>query len=461
MRGHRLGVDVLDRQEGIAAGHDALRLRQVLPARRLEGAGRAHDEDAVPDLEQLVELDRLELHDVVHEIGHRRDHVVHALLEGVVHHARRVPAREEVVQQAEEDDLVHFYDFGDVEVSQRPHQDVVLLAVRVGPEEHARHHQHGLDGTQAPVVVLLLREQVFEQRVQRVELGRERLGRHEALGHEHVLADHDEVGDHDGHRPEQRLEALRQGRPPQVPGVHRDVRAARFVELHDVALDGRHARLLVERTAGLLGGLLGRHDALDARAHGLELDRAHREHLGDQPIKLVEAAPAPAAGQPLEDVAQRLVVHLRGTVEDVAALAQRAGEVLGALRLARAGRPRRRAAHAQVQGLGGGHVDAVGQRRHHEARTVPQVLEPVVERRVQDEREPAVLLGVVLHFQLTLPFKRGDLVHFHSKRPFDHVSRMGVVGNHAHDLGPRRLVEVRHHALDEVRELLQRLLLEV
>ena len=44
-----------------------------------------------------------------------------------------------------------------------------------------------------------------------------------------LLADEDEVGHHDRHGPEERLQTLGQGRSPKITGVHRDVRAARRV----------------------------------------------------------------------------------------------------------------------------------------------------------------------------------------------------------------------------------------
>ena len=44
---------------------------------------------------------------------------------------------------------------------------------------------------------------------------------------------------------------------------------------------------------------------LDAVAHRLELHGAHGEHLGDEAVELVEAAPGAGGGEALEDVAHR------------------------------------------------------------------------------------------------------------------------------------------------------------
>lgn len=49
-------------------------------------------------------------------------------------------------------------DLGRVEVTQRPHEHLVLGPESVAALELARHHEDGLDGTQAPIVVVLLRQ---------------------------------------------------------------------------------------------------------------------------------------------------------------------------------------------------------------------------------------------------------------------------------------------------------------
>lgn len=61
----------------------------------------------------------------------------------------------EVPDQAHEDGHVISHNLGDVEVPQGAHQDLVLRPVRVSSLQGSRHHQHGLDGPQAPVVMIL------------------------------------------------------------------------------------------------------------------------------------------------------------------------------------------------------------------------------------------------------------------------------------------------------------------
>lgn len=66
-----------------------------------------------------------------------------------------IQGREEVPDQAHEHWYVIGHDLGDVEISQGAHQDLVLGAVRVPSLQGSCHHQHRLDGPQAPVVVIL------------------------------------------------------------------------------------------------------------------------------------------------------------------------------------------------------------------------------------------------------------------------------------------------------------------
>lgn len=68
---------------------------------------------------------------------------------------RDIQGRKEVPNQAHEHWHIIGHDLGDVEVSQGAHQDLVLGAVRVSSLQGSRHHQHRLDGPQAPVIVVL------------------------------------------------------------------------------------------------------------------------------------------------------------------------------------------------------------------------------------------------------------------------------------------------------------------
>ena len=83
--------------------------------------------------------------------------------------------------------------------------NLVLGSIPLRPFQAASHHQHGLDGPQPPVVVILLGQQLLAQRVQGDELPGQGLGLKESLRHEHDLADQPEIGDTHGTRPEENL----------------------------------------------------------------------------------------------------------------------------------------------------------------------------------------------------------------------------------------------------------------
>lgn len=68
---------------------------------------------------------------------------------------RHVQGREKVPNQPHEHRQVVGHDFGDVEVSQCPHEHLVLCPAGVPSLQGAGHHQHRLDGSQAPVIMIL------------------------------------------------------------------------------------------------------------------------------------------------------------------------------------------------------------------------------------------------------------------------------------------------------------------
>ena len=62
---------------------------------------------------------------------------------------------EQVGYEAQEDGVVVRHDLGQVEVAKGPHQHLVLGTLRVASLQSASHHQHRLDGTEAPIVMVL------------------------------------------------------------------------------------------------------------------------------------------------------------------------------------------------------------------------------------------------------------------------------------------------------------------
>ena len=111
-----------------------------------------------------------------------------------------------------------------------------------------------------------------------------------------------------------------------------------------------------------------------------------------------------------EDVGHGLVVHLVRAVEDVARQRQRAGQVLGGLRLARARGPLGRAAVQQVDRRDHRAVAPVGQRRDDKPRPVAEVLVRVREARVRLARGAVVDVLLPVVAQLRDPLEVGAAV---------------------------------------------------
>ena len=117
--------------------------------------------------------------------------------------------------------------------------------------------------------------------------------------------------------------------------------------------------------------------------------------------------------------------------------------------------------------LGRGDVDAVGERRDHEAAGVAQILERVAEGRVADV-DPHVLLLVAValvvpRLELAEPLEAVLRLEAVGDQPQVDVARMGLERNQVHHLPPLQLVELALHQGDQVGQvldLLGRVLLE-
>ena len=79
-------------------------------------------------------------------------------------------AGEQVVDQALEHVQVGGHDLWQVEVPQGPQEEVLLRQLRLGALQRAGDHEQGLDGPQAPVVVVLLGQEVLAEAEQGDEL---------------------------------------------------------------------------------------------------------------------------------------------------------------------------------------------------------------------------------------------------------------------------------------------------
>ena len=150
-----------------------IRSEESPPRLSLPSAGVTDNEDRVPDKEDL-----LQLHDLHDEVLLRLQlqvtgGVLHRLFELLVPFPWNVQIWEEVWDEAQEDRSVIGHDLWHIEVSESAHEDLVLRPLSVASLEHPGHHQHRLDRPQAPVIVVLLGEQLFAQLVQGDELAGE------------------------------------------------------------------------------------------------------------------------------------------------------------------------------------------------------------------------------------------------------------------------------------------------
>ena len=80
--------------------------------------------------------------------------------------------------------------------------NLVLWSPSVSSLERASHHQHGLDGPQPPIVMVLLREKLFAESVESEELSGQNSSVKETFGHQHDLCDQFKVWHDHGTRSE-------------------------------------------------------------------------------------------------------------------------------------------------------------------------------------------------------------------------------------------------------------------
>ena len=467
VRGDRLRVKRVDESGAVSDcrcarcrvyGEVGLRRLERLPHARLARAGAAEREDAMANAEKLSQVDRLADKDVLRlelkpllvpvldvdlvlfehipdSFGHDRI----GLLGRVLH------LGEDVVDEAEEDTHVSVDELGHVRVAQCTHHDLKLGALRVGTLGATRDAQDALDRAQAPVVVVLFREQLHVELEEANELDREHLGRLEALGRELDLDDGRKVGRAHGNAAEERLEVLGQLGAPRVARVHRNEGTHR-------ALEGN--LLLLEDDLVC--------DGLDTVEQSAVLAGDHREHLDRDAVELVEAAPRARLRKPHEDVCHRLVVHLVGAVHHNDPDGEASTEILGRLGLACTRRARGRAAQTEAERLRERDVAAVGEAGDHEAAWVAHVLVRVLELGVRDVDHAVALLLVPAELELRLPRKvaRGlDAL----RNVLEHdVARMHLDGDERLDLGAHlagHLAEDHLHVHVQVGDLGHRVLL--
>ena len=150
-----------------------IRSEQCPPRLRLSSASITNNEDRVPDEENLFQLDNLHDEVLLRLQLQVTGGVLHCLFKLLVPLPWNIQIWKEVRDEAQEDWSVVRHDLWHIEVSESAHEDLVLGSLSVPSLEHPGNHQHGLDGPQAPIIVVLLGEQLFAQLVEGDELARE------------------------------------------------------------------------------------------------------------------------------------------------------------------------------------------------------------------------------------------------------------------------------------------------
>jgi hypothetical protein len=280
-----------------------------------------------------------------------------------------------------------------------------------------------------------LREEISTEEVKHSELGSESFSLNETFSHEHVLANELEIGNDDSNRSEKGLKTFGELRTTKITGVHGNVSTAGGIQTDLISLE--EESLLV---------------FLDGIEDSLELDGAHREHFGDESVKLIEATPRSRGGKTLEDTGETEIIHVIGAVEDVASLSDGIGEILGGLCLTGTSGTGGSATHLQVKGLCGCDVNSIGKRGNDESRTVTKVLVTVPELGIGDSEEEITLPGVEVHLELSLPLEVVGRCAFLNDHLINDISGVSINCNKAHDLLTERSIEVTLSHLNEFRE---------
>mmetsp|Transcript_12554 Transcript_12554/g.15114 ORF Transcript_12554/g.15114 Transcript_12554/m.15114 type:complete len:488 (-) Transcript_12554:4788-6251(-) len=307
-----------------------------------------------------------------------------------------------------------------------------------------RNVQRGLDRTQLPIVVSALRQQVLAQLVQNNKLPRQQLRNHETLRHQHDLANNDQIRDAHTHRPEQRLQRLRQLRTSWVSRVHRN-------ESHNTRPQ-RNLHIRKQKP------LLPRPNRIQ---HRLILGRTHRQHRHWDTIKLIKASPRTSLGKTLVRLSHHLEIHLIRTIKDVHLDTQRTRQVLHRLRLSGPRGTRRGTSQTQPLGLGQRDVATIRQRGNNQTSAVTDVLILVLDLRVADVNLRLLGLLVLDISELRLPLEGGSGVNAFVHQARDHITGVDINRTESHNLLPVSVGELSINQLDQVVQMLHLLPVEV
>ena len=132
---------------------------------------RADNEDRMSDIEEFIQLDNfcsvLFLRLQFHVTGCS----LNRLLQIWISFPWHIKIRKEIRDEAQEDRTIFSHYFGQVEVSECSHKDLGLGSLQITSLERSSNHQDRLDGPQAPVIVILLGQQLLTEFVEGYEFG--------------------------------------------------------------------------------------------------------------------------------------------------------------------------------------------------------------------------------------------------------------------------------------------------
>jgi hypothetical protein len=278
-----------------------------------------------------------------------------------------------------------------------------------------------------------LGEQISTKEIEHCELSRKGFRFDETFSHEHVFANKLKIRNDDSDRSKESLKTFGKLRTTKITWIHSDESTASRVETDFIAL----------KKESLLA-------FFDSIKHGLELDGAHREHLGNESVELIETTPRSRGGKSFENTSETKIIHVIGAVEDVASLSSSVGEILSCLCLSSTGGTSGSATHLQVKSLSSCDVNSIGKRCDDESGTVSEIFVTVPKLGISNSEEEIALLGIKVYLELSLPLEviRGST--FFDLKLFNNISGVSIVSNQTHNFLSHGSIEITLHHLNEI-----------
>jgi hypothetical protein len=170
--------------------------------------------------------------------------IIDKTLESHVSLSGDINTGEKISKETEENVVIIGNNLGDVEVSQSSHEETLLGEVRLSSLERTGDDQHGLNGSQTPIVMGSLGEQISTEEIESRELDSQCLSLNETLSHEHVLANELKIGNDDSNGSEESLKTFGELRTTEITRVHGDVRTASGIKTDLITLEDESLLLL-------------------------------------------------------------------------------------------------------------------------------------------------------------------------------------------------------------------------